>query len=338
MLIINYDIMLLGDYMKSKNYSISVIRLIAMLMIISCHILQGLQNNWAFWVNIGVQIFLFISGYLYSKKDIDNIGDFYKRQIKKIMIPFIIVFVVSLLLEIFILNNTYSIGKIVGCLFGFGAFVGNISILSHTWFVSYILICYMLIPVFQKIFKSDDFKKNLLYLILIMIFIQALKVFSVVNIEASWVNNYLLGYFYGRCCSKKKNENVFLALIGLAAIVVLPLAIIYQEGLNVSLPGIINSCSIMIINYGHVLLGTIVFILLYKVLNKFTIKQNIVLSFSDKYSYYIYLVHQIFILNSFAVLFLTDYLVVNIILIFGLSIVSAIVVKFISDLILKSIN
>lgn len=47
-----------------KNINISVIRLISLLMIITCHIFQGLDNELAFWFNLGVQIFFFISGYL----------------------------------------------------------------------------------------------------------------------------------------------------------------------------------------------------------------------------------------------------------------------------------
>lgn len=55
-----------------KDLKISVIRLIAVLMIISCHILQGLKYEAAYWVNLGVQVFFFISGYLYGKKEIKN--------------------------------------------------------------------------------------------------------------------------------------------------------------------------------------------------------------------------------------------------------------------------
>ena len=34
-----------------KNINISVIRLISLLMIITCHIFQGLDNELAFWFN-----------------------------------------------------------------------------------------------------------------------------------------------------------------------------------------------------------------------------------------------------------------------------------------------
>jgi len=41
-----------------------MIRMIALLMIISCHIFQWLGYEAAFWINLGVQIFFFISGFL----------------------------------------------------------------------------------------------------------------------------------------------------------------------------------------------------------------------------------------------------------------------------------
>jgi len=121
-------------------------------------------------------------------------------------------------------------------------------------------------------------------------------------------------------------------------ILIIPFAIIYQENLNVTLPSIMNSNSNIIIQYGHIFLGTVLFIALYKILNKIKIKEKHILSFSDKYSYYIYLVHQIFILNYFSVLFLTKNMIVNIILIFILSFISGIILKIINDFILKTIN
>ena len=51
-----------------KDAAISLIRLLSLLAIIICHILQGLNLEAAFWLNIGVQVFLFMSGYLYGQK------------------------------------------------------------------------------------------------------------------------------------------------------------------------------------------------------------------------------------------------------------------------------
>lgn len=325
---------ILDKKLQDRDYSISAIRLIAMLLIIACHILQGLQNNWAFWINVGVQIFLFISGFLYGKKEITDVGDFYKQRIKKILVPYMIVFVIILLLDIFLLGENYSFKKILGCFLGLGAFTegGNILNLSHTWFVSYILLCYMLLPILQGIFNSRKFSKNFCLFIIVILLVQAFQTYGVANVEASWINNFIFGYFYSRCCKEKKQEWAYCAFMAVLFVIMMPIAIIYQEHLPVTLPGILNSNANIIVNYGHVMLGVVIFVALYKIFHRCKVKNNKLLAFSDKYSYYIYLVHQIFILYSFSVLFLTESLFVNILLILILSAASAIVVKKINDL------
>ncbi len=317
--------------MDRRNYSISAIRFISMLMIIACHILQGLQIKWAFWVNVGVQLFFFVSGFLYGKKRIVDAKKFYVKRIKRVLFPYIIVLAISLLLEFFVLKNHYPITKIVGCFMGFGAFVGNISILSHTWFVSYILLCYLLVPILQNIFNCDKFKNNFFFLIFVTVLIQMFQKFGVINAEASWLNNFVFGYFYSKCCNEKKQETIFNTFMFVMFFIIIPFAIIYQEQIQVNLPSILNSNANTIINYGHVVLGSVLFIVFYKIMNSCHIGKNIILDFSDKYSYYIYLVHQIFILNSFSVLFLTKSLFINILLILLFSILSAMTIKVISD-------
>ena len=52
-----------------KELSVSMIRLLAMLSIIACHFCQYYNSEWAWWLNVGVQVFFIISsGYLYGNK------------------------------------------------------------------------------------------------------------------------------------------------------------------------------------------------------------------------------------------------------------------------------
>lgn len=147
-----------------------------------------------------------------------------------------------------------------------------------------------------------------------------------------------MGYFYGRCCKTVRQEKFFTSFTFISFSLLIPLTIIYQEHIFVSLPNILNSHANIIINYGHVMLGSVLFIIMYKMMNKFNIKNNVFLSFSDNYSYYIYLVHQIFILNSFSVLFLTKSLFINIVLIILFSLFFAIIIKKISDKLLMCLK
>lgn len=52
----------------NKNVGIMIIRVLAMFSIIICHIFQELGNELAYWFNVGVQIFLFISAFLFRKE------------------------------------------------------------------------------------------------------------------------------------------------------------------------------------------------------------------------------------------------------------------------------
>ena len=74
---------------NKKMDCISLLRMLSVFSIISCHIMQFYNNELAWWFNTGVLIFLLISGFLYSQKNIfllqcieEKIGD---SQWKKLL-------------------------------------------------------------------------------------------------------------------------------------------------------------------------------------------------------------------------------------------------------------
>ena len=69
---------------RDKNPNIGFARFIAMCFIIVCHILQYFGYELAWWLNVGVQMFLFISGFLYGNKNIDDPIIFIRLNFKKI--------------------------------------------------------------------------------------------------------------------------------------------------------------------------------------------------------------------------------------------------------------
>ena len=321
--------------MKEKNVNLSAIRAIAMIMIISCHILQGLENKWAFWVNLGVPIFFFISGYLYGNKEVKSIKEFYISRIWKILVPCSLWIVMVVGAEWMIYKKRYSALAIIASLLGFGGFYQIPPVVSHTWFVSYILICYLLIPFFQFLLKGNDFTKDLKCFLAIVLFLQILQEFHVLSIDVSWITNFLMGYFYIRCCKKEEEKKDAKLLLIAATLFFTPFAIFFQENIPVSLPRIIQDHSSLWIQYGHVMLGSSIFMLLYELLQSIPIKYNKILTFSDDYSYYIYLVHQVFILYTFSLLKVTRYISINIGCILIATIISAIILQKIHKLLLK---
>lgn len=304
---------------KEKDITISVIRFISLLMIISCHILQGLGMEAAFWVNVGVQMFFFISGYLYGFKDIENAKEFYINRLKRILIPYIMIFIIMLIIEYLYSNTIYASSTIVCNLLGLQSFCGALITLTNTWFISYILICYAITPLLQKInlksMSEGNFIKSVL---LIVLFIQILSLCKVTNVIAPWICNYVIGYYYSRYYKKCNNSDtkIFSLFITFTFLLLIFRIILQYKLFGIQFPQFILIGAPLIKQWSHVLLGCSICVILYKILSKFNIKNNFILKFSDKYSFYIYLVHQIFILNYFSLLKFTDSLVLNIIIIF----------------------
>lgn len=57
-------------------------------MTITCHVLQYYDNVFFRLFNVGVQVFLIISGYLYGIKKIESVPTFLFKQVKKIIVPY----------------------------------------------------------------------------------------------------------------------------------------------------------------------------------------------------------------------------------------------------------
>ena len=311
-----------------KDASISLIRLISLLLIIGCHILQGLDIALAFYLNVGVEIFFFISGFLYGKKNITSNKAFYVSRILKIYVPYIFFVFIILLIDRTILNSSYSFIKMLNAILATSGLSGNcIPIISHTWFVSYILLCYMLVPFLQSIFESKNANNNK-KLILVCALAFLFQCLRITSISSAFINNFILGYYYNKCCTTKSQRRRFEVCMIVFFFLLFPVSVIFQE--NIYILGTSFFLRTIIIEYGHVFLGVVIFIYFYKLFARAHFRNNIILNTSDKYSYFIYLVHQVFILNSFSLLRISRYLFVDIILIIVFSCSSAYILRFIS--------
>ena len=70
------------------DFSLSLIRLYSLLLIIICHMMQYYNFVLAWWFNVGVQIFLCLSGYLYGQRIIEKPVDFLHQRLEKILPPY----------------------------------------------------------------------------------------------------------------------------------------------------------------------------------------------------------------------------------------------------------
>lgn len=136
------------------------LRFAGMISIILCHMVQSVGSKVSFLAqifNLGVQVFFLVSGFsLGLQGEITDIKKWYKRRLKKIFIPYILFLVVLFIVYCFKPYYFHQItpGVVAVTLLGIQGFAMGILGATHTWFITSILIFYVVLPVFSKIWFS----------------------------------------------------------------------------------------------------------------------------------------------------------------------------------------
>ena len=155
--------------MNTRNSVIVLTRFLPMVFIILCHIIyyyEFIPGNMALVqvFNVGVYIFLIISGYLYGGKFISNFKNWILKRWSKIVIPVIILVIIDIMLLLlagetikpisffFYALNIQGLSTISNNIFS----KLNLSIanLGTLWFTTIIMVCYCLVPILQKQIKE----------------------------------------------------------------------------------------------------------------------------------------------------------------------------------------
>lgn len=333
----------MNERINNQDYSISLIRLIATGFIVTCHILQYTDSPLAWWFNVGVQIFLCISGFLYGKrKKITNEIAFYKKQFLKILIDYYLVILAAILLLFFFARKELSGSAVIKSLLTYGTLPGG----GHLWYIPYCLLCYFLTPFLSQLFENTA-KSRLVLLTAILfaaVFVLSETFFRYFN--GAWIICYILGFFLGNIFERedcRKMYAVTSVMIVALAILANTVQIVQDYFVKYELTGILGAFYSRFRNYAHVLLGTAIFILLKSLFSKIILKNGFmrpvktVCNYSDKFSYDIYLTHMFFISGPFSLLNLTPMRPINICLIIVCTVISAVLVRFVSSAIQKNI-
>ena len=318
--------------MSNKNYSISLIRLLAFLSIFSCHIMQYLDCALAWWFNVGVQIFLFMSGYLYGTKKIDNCVDFYKKSFKKILIPYYIVIVPIIIIHIVYLKDLSKMDAVL-VMFTKITVKGG----GHLWFISYILMCYLITPLLEQFCSviEQNNKHTYIHVIGLLAIVAVLFCLFITYYNVAWIICYVLGYLFGRF--KERIKFVKYVIYIATPFNLLQIYINYFTDLDLSK----NIYYRFFCDMNHVFLGITSFFILIRIFRNIDFKHRIIRAFcdfSDKYSYNAYLIHQFIILGPLSLMKLTPCIAVNVILIFILTVLISVIVKYISNRIFMTVT
>lgn len=140
---------------KTINYAF-YIRVTAMFLILLCHFTAEQSNLYinmtSQFFNIGVPIFFMLSGFLFGiipspKKDC-HWSSWYLKRIKRIYVPYEI-FVVTLAIVYLILGRTIFTKDWLLLALGCQGTVVGVLGAEQTWFITSILICYAVTPLFR---------------------------------------------------------------------------------------------------------------------------------------------------------------------------------------------
>lgn len=319
------------------DYKISLIRCFAMCSIIFCHFLQYFGNGLAFWFNVGVQVFLFMSGYLYGARDKLTKGFVEKNSIK-ILLDFWIYLIIIIPIYYIFCPDVFDGLNIVNLFLC----KGTVSGIEHLWFIPCILFCYLITPILYCSRKKwlEYTSKQLLVVFLLYLLIgrQLIKIYT--NQSDAWVLCYILGYFYGFLIKTKDKNAKAYNIFCVGIVIIGSLLFLFRIG-NECFWNIVDTNIYWYSNlifYTHVMLGASIFIILITLLRRLELRENKILTFSDKYSYDIYLVHHIYIQGVLNIEEIVEFRLLNITLIIVIILISGVALKTISDRVISIIS
>lgn len=319
-----------------QRFSISLIRSISVILIVLCHIMQGYNNLLAWWLNVGVQIFLFMSGFLFGAKDIPRCGAWYKKRFTRILIPYYLYLIVIIPILSVFNNNIISLKQIICYGLNLQGIAADILSIGHLWFVTIIAICYLITPILfnHNISKKKNSEyKFYLYFIFQCILLQ-LIFFKIEPSFAPWIATYMFGYYVAGRYKYDIPRYTMNFLISITIVLVL-VQIYFQYYYSGDVTIIVRLIRFTF-PWIHAMLGSTIFIVLFNTISRFKdLNTNNFLTriicIIDKYSYEIYITHHIYILGIFSLLKITKYSTINILIILLLTMISAFILKSISD-------
>ena len=214
---------------SQQSFSISIIRSMSVLLIIISHILQGYNNLMAFWFNIGVQIFLVMSGFLYGAKDISNYGEWYTKRFKRILKPYYTYLIIIIPVFLVFNKNNISSVQIIYYFLNLQGVSGSIAGLGHLWYVTLIAICYLITPIIFKynISRKENSKLKFYLLMVFQFIILQLISLKIGSNLVPWVATYMFGFYLAGRNNYKTSKRIKYLFI-CVTIMLLPIIIYFQ--------------------------------------------------------------------------------------------------------------
>lgn len=296
---------------EKQSLAISYIRAFAVLLIVNSHLLQAINNKWAWVLNVGVQIFFCMSGFLHGRNINNEIMSFIFTKAKRVYIPYIIFFTLALVPYILFQKDLITTQKLIGHILALQAFTKALNGLQHLWFITIILICYTLTPIVEKLNYIFGFS------FWCLVFVVSIFWFSYIPYYyhyCLWILTYFVGYFVRIHMNYLKHLTIALVICFLA---ILPFYRIQSDNyIDYWMHAVGGACFFVSICYLATFVSRLPLLKSVRVI--------------DKYSYEIYLTHGIFIFGPFSLLKISNIFIINIVVIWLAIISSSFILRYIT--------
>ena len=308
---------------------ISYLRVFAMILILACHIVQEHNNVYinmtAQFLNVGVSIFIIISGYLYGKKEIKE--EYFKwiiKRAKRILIPMYF-FMVFLLIVNLAIGSNMRIANWIVYIFNLQGFQIYVHGAEHLWYLTIIMICYLITPILNK-YRRKISNKNLIIYISIGVLSQLITSYFI-NTQLGIYIIYLLLYIIAYSIGCRVNIIISMKLMfssillaGISGILRISARVLFDNSILYN---------VIIVGYTQGLIAFCIFYIFIYICRN--LKENKVINFFDSISFEIYLVHYMYVVGPLRVMGLTNSFMINTIMTLVISILTAIGLKKICE-------
>lgn len=320
----------MGEIQKQRDSEIVLLRLIGMLMIIGCHLSTYFGIGALGQIlNVGVQLFLFISGWIYSSYPIADGKQWIAKRWARICIPMYIWVTFVYVLEIGIKKGSGSLWGLLFCLFDLqglpflvkGTDSYLLSGINHLWFLTALMFCYLLTPAVKKI-KREMTKKD--FVLFCIVGTLGVVLLAYVGIYVEYIFIYFLGYFLAKLWKQHTNRQYFLLTVTFIIAMMIRLAGRYYLDGTIVYDVIITSLTHNVLAIW--IFGTV------KWLGTKTgfireLANNRIIGYFEGLSYYIYIVHYYFLVDAFGLKRITEQTALQMLLFAILVYVSAVLVR-----------
>ena len=199
----------------NRNAGISLLRVCSMLMIVLCHYCNYIGISWlAQFLNVGVYNFLLMSGWLYSKKRIDQPKRWILLRWKKLCVPVLVWMVLVIIYAVVVEHELPPLSDVFlfltnmqGLSWVFLKFTqihseGVLGGLGNLWFVTVIMLCYLILVLAKKLEERKIIQNKFLTAVISIVCFICL---AFCGIQLMYFICFLIGYALGR-----EKENIAL--------------------------------------------------------------------------------------------------------------------------------